>query len=118
MDILKKLTSRINDICPIHGLQATDEDPRNWTIDYRDEATDEEKAAASAFLASLDVPAVQGEVEADEAEEQRLQKIDSIQTRVLDALLEWFDAAEQAGKPITPKLAAVLEKWRENQEGS
>jgi len=113
MNILKKLTERINEVCPIHGLQVVDEDPRNWLVDYSDEATDEQKTAAAELLASIDLDAVRTDVEAEDAEEQRLKKIVAVQTKVLDAVLDYFDKLEESGRPVTPKLAAVLEKWRQ-----
>jgi len=110
--MLKKLTSRIAAVCPIHGLQATNVDPRQWTIDFQDEATEEQKAAALDLLAGIDLVAVQIEIDAEQAENDRLEKIVRIQTRIIDAILEYFDALENSGKPITAKLAQVLEKWR------
>ena len=32
--------------------------------------------------------------------------------RLLDAMLEFFAAWEDQGKPITPKLKKALDKWR------
>ena len=110
--MINKLTSRIAAICPIHGIQATDEDPRLWTIDFKDEATEEQRDAALDLLANVDLKTLQIEIDAETTEDARLEKIVRIQSRIIDALLEYFDALELAGKTITPKLSVVLEKWR------
>ena len=113
--MIKKLTTRIDAVCPIHGLQATDVDPRLWTIDFKDEATEAERDAAVTLLANIDLGAVQTEIDAEQIEDTRLQKIVAVQRQILDAVLEYFDAVDKADKPITPKLKIVLDKWRSIQ---
>jgi len=110
--MIKKLTTRIDAVCPIHGLQATGENPRLWRIDFKDEATEEERNMAVDLLSGIDLEEVQAEIDADDVENERLEKIVRIQTKVIDALLEYCSALDDAGKPMTPKLAKVLEIWR------
>ena len=48
--MLTRLTEAISAVCPIHGVSGT----TNTRIDYRDEATTEQRTAAQAALAAFD----------------------------------------------------------------
>jgi len=53
---LEKLHNAIAAVCPIHGVSVGDgENKTTWTISFKDEATNEEKAAAHAVIDAADL---------------------------------------------------------------
>lgn len=57
MDILQ-LSSKISAVCPIDGVSiGRKNDKSSWRIDYKQEATDEQRAAAQAIVAAFDADA-------------------------------------------------------------
>jgi hypothetical protein len=52
------LTEAIEIVCPIHGVAiGSRNDRRTWRIDYKPEATEQQKAAAQAVLLAFDIDA-------------------------------------------------------------
>lgn len=54
MGDITTLDRKISAVCPIHGVSIGDAtDKETWRIDYKSEATEEQRAAASAVLATF-----------------------------------------------------------------
>ena len=69
MSLISKLDVALKAVCPIHGVSIGRETDRStWRIDFKDEATAEQRAAAGDALAAFD-PAVPS------PEEQREQSL-------------------------------------------
>ena len=55
MELEAYLDQKIKEICPIHGISFKDlADKRTWRLDFKDEATDQQKADARAYIQSFD----------------------------------------------------------------
>lgn len=52
------LSGQILDVCPISGISIVDpSDPRTWRIDFKREATPDQRRAAEVIVATFDVEA-------------------------------------------------------------
>jgi len=106
------LGERIETHCPIHGIAATDPDPHKWRIDFKDEATPAQRQAATDWLATCDLDAIQAEVDAEAEQEEREREIIPIERKVLVALVAQFaKMQEAAGQPIVAKLQPYIDKY-------
>jgi hypothetical protein len=62
MSALQKLDAAIKAVCPIHGVSiGTLADKQTWRIDFKDEATSAQRAAAQGVVDTFDLAAAQAE---------------------------------------------------------
>lgn len=75
---IQKIDAKIKAICPIHGVSFGDE----YRIDFKEEATEEQRSAADVLLASLTTPealALEAQESAKEAIRQQIRDIEEEQ---------------------------------------
>ena len=100
-----KLTAALSEVCPCHGVNVHDvADKSTWRIDYKDEATAEQRANAAAIVAAFDPTAPTDEEVM--AERSRRLKTISFNAAVFD-----FDTTSQQNisAAFSLALAAVLQ---------
>lgn len=98
--ISAKLDAAIKAVCPIHGISIGRKDDKStWRIDFKDEASAQERAAAQAVLNAFDLAA---DAAADAVAAQRAavqKKLAEIDAKSIRALREWV-----ATQPTAPQF--------------
>ena len=111
--IAVKLTEAIRLVCPIHGVSIVHADDRaTWRIDFKDEATTEQRAAAQVVLAGFDIAAADAPPTQAELENDALAALNGGSGRIdLQKLLKALvisSLAHRLGKPPGQLTAAEL----------
>jgi hypothetical protein len=109
MSAIAKLDAAIKAVCPIHGVSIGRWDDRStWRIDFKGEATPEQRAAAQSVVDSFDPTITQDDLAAC--------AIDRIDPLMFDALLtnENKHRALELKQPLTPAefRAALIARWK------
>ena len=108
MSIAEKLDAAIKAVCPIHGVSiGRKDDKQTWRVDFKDEATAQQRAQASNVVINFDAVAAEqpdprrvlddAECEAAKIDNQIVQFLNMTSTQ-LDA---WVDANITGAGPRT-----------------
>lgn len=118
MNAIVNLTKAVSDVCPIHGVSiGSAEDKATWRIDFKDEASSEQRAAARHVVSEF----VWNEDEVPQSVTMRQARLALLQQNLLDSVeaavaqagtaaqIEWEYAQElKRDHPLTVSLSAAL----------
>ena len=103
MKFAEKITQAVEAVCPIHGISfGKTTDKNTWRIDFKPEATKEQRDAAQAKLRAIEPTVVMGQMQAADA----IERLEASQTprRVREAVLGtdngWLAALEAKIKSL------------------
>lgn len=111
--ITTKLDAAIRAVCPIHGISiGRKDDKTTWRIDFTSEATEEQKAAARAVLASFDpnpsrkdeILARLAEIDAEAQAFRWQREMVAVQAYVTDSLI---DGGVIVGRKVSDNVGVV-----------
>lgn len=95
--IAQKLTAAIAAVCPTHGVSiGRKDDKQTWRIDFKNEATSEQRMAAQAVVASFDPVAAEQTIDQSD--------IDQLEKHIKAVLL----CVAQVGGLTVPQIKALF----------
>jgi len=95
--MLKKIHAAIEEIAPIHGISMPNpEDKTSWVVNFKDEATAQQKADAQAVIDDLDVVALAA---SEDARAKRRREYGNVADNLDDAMKLIKILMDNAGIP-------------------